>query len=521
MFYFLPDWQQSENFWENTAEPWYRETRKIEFDDTINQLRMLIKSNQSSKMLILSYSPFLRSFLQRQDILGVNSFNAFDVIQGINLKYMRSLNFTDLNWPTDIEFSYTPFLVIARRQDQLYARIEFASNGRLLKIIRFLNDKSSETLLFDDRGFLSSLIYQNKSISEKQQTFFDLNGNWRIKVNYPAMNVEVNPNFYTEFMQKKYDNIEELIVEKFCQYLTKCFSKKDTLIVAAAERQINLVNKIDLPRKQVVFSFFAQRQDIDKQQIVKLTKKAATFIADTDKTVSQLNSISSHTDYPAEVVQISPFDSRLELGHSQQVKKLKILLLVNRLDISDQKPVLSELIKTMKQNQLIELVLVDYQNTQTYWKKVVQQVIQQQKAEDLFVFADQQQIVSKVKNENDFNSTKRKIIWCFLQSEEDVIRQLSDTRLVIDLAKEPDLFLQIASISAGIPQINQVKTSYVEDHKNGLIIKKIDQLKQAVNFYLVGLTNWNQALVYAAKRISEYSSKNLIKKWQKISKEAE
>ncbi|MFT8977046.1 accessory Sec system protein Asp1, partial [Liquorilactobacillus nagelii] len=106
-------------------------------------------------------------------------------------------------------------------------------------------------------------------------------------------------------------------------------------------------------------------------------------------------------------------------------------------------------------------------------------------------------------------------------SEEDVIRQLSDTRLVIDLAKEPDLFLQIASISAGIPQINQVKTSYVEDHKNGLIIKKIDQLKQAVNFYLVGLTNWNQALVYAAKRISEYSSKNLIKKWQKISKEAE
>lgn len=197
------------------------------------------------------------------------------------------------------------------------------------------------------------------------------------------------------------------------------------------------------------------------------------------------------------------------------------MLLVNRLDISDQKPVLSELIKTMKQNQLIELVLVDYQNTQTYWKKVVQQVIQQQKAEDLFVFADQQQIVSKVKNENDFNSTKRKIIWCFLQSEEDVIRQLSDTRLVIDLAKEPDLFLQIASISAGIPQINQVKTSYVEDHKNGLIIKKIDQLKQAVNFYLVGLTNWNQALVYAAKRISEYSSKNLIKKWQKISKEAE
>ena len=195
--------------------------------------------------------------------------------------------------------------------------------------------------------------------------------------------------------------------------------------------------------------------------------------------------------------------------------------MVNRLDISDQKPVLSELIKTMKQNQLIELVLVDYQNTQTYWKKVVQQVIQQQKAEDLFVFADQQQIVSKVKNENDFNSTKRKIIWCFLQSEEDVIRQLSDTRLVIDLAKEPDLFLQIASISAGIPQINQVKTSYVEDHKNGLIIKKIDQLKQAVNFYLVGLTNWNQALVYAAKRISEYSSKNLIKKWQKISKEAE
>lgn len=34
---------------------------------------------------------------------------------------------------------------------------------------------------------------------------------------------------------------------------------------------------------------------------------------------------------------------------------------------------------------------------------------------------------------------------------------------MIDLNTEPDLFLQISSISAGIPQINRYHTEYMKD----------------------------------------------------------
>ena len=39
-------------------------------------------------------------------------------------------------------------------------------------------------------------------------------------------------------------------------------------------------------------------------------------------------------------------------------------------------------------------------------------------------------------------------------NENDIIKELEQTRLIIDVSEEPDLYTQIAGISAGIPQIN-------------------------------------------------------------------
>ncbi|TXZ91760.1 accessory Sec system glycosyltransferase Asp1, partial [Vibrio cholerae] len=47
---------------------------------------------------------------------------------------------------------------------------------------------------------------------------------------------------------------------------------------------------------------------------------------------------------------------------------------------------------------------------------------------------------------------------------------MSQLRVVIDLGDEPDLYLQISAISAGVPQINMIETDYVTPNVNGLII---------------------------------------------------
>ena len=51
--------------------------------------------------------------------------------------------------------------------------------------------------------------------------------------------------------------------------------------------------------------------------------------------------------------------------------------------------------------------------------------------------------------------------------EEYLIRTMSQLRVVIDLGDEPDLYLQISAISAGVPQINMIETDYVTPNVNG------------------------------------------------------
>ena len=44
--------------------------------------------------------------------------------------------------------------------------------------------------------------------------------------------------------------------------------------------------------------------------------------------------------------------------------------------------------------------------------------------------------------------------------ENDIIKELEQTRLIVDLNDEPNLYTQIAGISAGIPQVNRTKTEF-------------------------------------------------------------
>ena len=47
-----------------------------------------------------------------------------------------------------------------------------------------------------------------------------------------------------------------------------------------------------------------------------------------------------------------------------------------------------------------------------------------------------------------------------------------------------------------------------------MIVSDSLELKQALEYYLVGLKRWNEALVYAAGKIVQYSSDNLVNLWK-------
>ena len=101
-----------------------------------------------------------------------------------------------------------------------------------------------------------------------------------------------------------------------------------------------------------------------------------------------------------------------------------------------------------------------------------------------------------------------------LSSEEDVIQCLQKIRVVIDMGKVPNIFVQIASLSAGIPQINRVKSPYVIHGENGRVVETMDELKEAVLLYTEGLREWNKALIHTVRLLEEYSGEKMIEKWK-------
>ena len=105
-------------------------------------------------------------------------------------------------------------------------------------------------------------------------------------------------------------------------------------------------------------------------------------------------------------------------------------------------------------------------------------------------------------------------------NEDDIIKELEKTRLIIDLNEEPNLYTQIAGISAGIPQINQRNTEYVDHLKNGYVLTKGEgELEKAMNYFLKTLKPWNESLIYSIEKIQEYTGQRLIEKWEGWMKE--
>ena len=65
--------------------------KKIEFDDSLHQVRIFQDEDLAPQLLLLAYQPHLRYFLHRHDVLEVGYTAIFDLIQGITDEEMKNL----------------------------------------------------------------------------------------------------------------------------------------------------------------------------------------------------------------------------------------------------------------------------------------------------------------------------------------------------------------------------------------------------------------------------------------------
>ncbi|HFI0352093.1 TPA: accessory Sec system protein Asp1 [Streptococcus suis] len=507
MFYFIPSWYPEDRTWYDNTRIWYRGSMASYFDDSINQMRMFQAAGQDMRLVCLNYMPNLRYFLHRYDLLEVDTFSIFDAIQGIEVEQNQVIDYLDLDWPQGIEFINTPFLVMARLNGELYAQIEFGEEGQMIWIDFFKQGLIHKKLIFDDRGFLSSVIFHSYG-QPYYQDYLGLDGCYRLREYLHPENraVHVHPKLRGHYKQPVYENMGAVIQEVAISYFEK--QVRGTLVVAADSRHQEIIQKVKGNHK-LILSFFKKRYDRDplSHQATLVKDSASLVIADRLGTKEVLKSM---TGVP--VQQISLFDTRLALGKSQRMKEQLIYFVIDHISREEMEKVLLEMFDLMAEQEDVHLALVTYEANPGVIEETeerLEELLASRPEDYLYLEKEEDKHVYEV-----FGPEKTESRICFkaLHSEVDIINELDRARLVLDLAAEPDLYTQIAGISAGIPQINVLETEYVEHLKNGYIIQNRDQVREALEYYLIGLVHWNQALVYSVQKITDYTSGVLVEK---------
>ncbi|MBP2622967.1 accessory Sec system protein Asp1 [Streptococcus oricebi] len=515
MYYVIPAWYGQERAWQMDLLPWYRTVQRLEFDDSIHQLRILQELGQG-QILLLAYMPQLRYFLHRQDIYETKVYSVFDDLQDIQSDQMQVLQIKDFSWPSDCDFIYTPFLVMVYRQDQLYAHIEFGQEGFISQLKFFENQSLSQVQLLDDRGFVSSILYYDGD-RLSHQDYLNPQGDWRFRRYEDGKSphaLVINPRYQTDFKAPSYQSWEDLIFERLADHLAGLQLAESNFILAAHPNHQEALFNLFPPEAAKILSFFVDRNRLEElDQLGALIERADLVLTDRKDLLAGLNE-----HFPAAKAKFhhSPsFDSRLQLGLSQRRKESKIYYQLDLNQILNEYA-LFKILQFVGQNPLTELVLAVYNGQEEGLKRVEAKVWEL--IEDYLKPEDFIKKASKNPQSENQLEENQEIVYRLevknITDELSLIQELEYSRLIVDLNQEPHLYTQLAGISAGLPQINLVASEYVSHLENGYILSEIAELPQVANYYLEGLKNWNQALVYSIDKIAQHTGQQLIERWQ-------
>lgn len=520
MYYFLPAWYRGDQSWDSREQIWFRQNQHG-FDDTINQVRMFTRSEQTAALLVPVYFPNLRHFAYQQGIYEVPRLAVFDYLQGIPADLsVVNLDYHDFTWPADANYVYNPFTVTVFSQAQRYAQIAMGPEGNMIMMDLFKDNQRYRQLDFDDRGFVSRVSDYNAQQQLVRQAYLDHRGNEQFYVAEDGR-VHIVGGAHLARHQGIYPDLRSLITEQFTQFVRDQVHPDDLVIAAADPFHDQMLGKV-IPNDQLVLSYFGDRADLAAADEAALAQHALLTIADSNHNQSQLAQVGART------LQLPPLDTRLSLGISNQERLLKIMLLIDGLSPAALRAVLTIIMTVMNENDLIDLTLLTFQNFQRHEEvtDLVDELNAQLELTDHYTFNQVQAEEAENQLADDLDAARegereRDIHLVAVSSEPQLIQVVHTTRLLIDLSAQPDVFLQIAGISAGIPEILRAESLYVEDGKNGRLLNNVTtDLGPAIHFYLDGLKNWNAALVYAANKIADYTSGRIVKRLQQAIDEA-
>lgn len=514
MYYFIPAWYGTDRPWHFDLIPWYRTFFKLEFDDTFNQIRLLQDQGFRSQLLILSYQPHLRYFLHRHSVLETEAYSVFDDMQDFSVEHSQILSLKDIEWDSECEFIYSPFAILVQRKGRPYAQVEHGVEG-FISHIQYFNSEGqrSEQFIMDDRGLVSSVIYFKDDVAYYQD-YLNTKGIWQFREHLQdGGRIEINPIFGYRFKSLTYHNIGEVIEEFFEKRLSKIYKKNHLFIIPAHQVHNDLMMRTLPEESHKILSLFIDRNPQDTfPTLLPVFNKVDFTLVDREDSLHILKEL--YPENEQYFKHLSPFDTRLRLGRSQTRKTSFIYYQLNFKDGIDEEGIY-QILDFVSKTKDVELIFGTFatdeellEQFEDLIQKIIQERIDSQSLEKDAGYGDSENPLE----DNKVEELRYQVV--NMNDELDLIKTLEFVRLIVDLSKLPHLYTQIAGISAGIPQINRVKTVYVDHLKNGYLISDLSELQKAIHYYLDTLKEWNQALIYSVEKIKEYTGQMFLEKLQ-------
>ena len=524
MIYLIPAWYK-QNSWNECDQNWYVRRTESEYDDTVKQMQLFHRNKVwPSSLLILSFMPNLRHFLHRQGMYRANYWSCFDAMLEIKRTKIGVFSYRDIKWPEGISFDYTSFAIIAYLNNEKYAQVEFGEDGNLIKIDMFKDGMKIRTNYYDDRGFVSgSIVYENGV--EKYQDYLMENGIWKLRVYAEDGHVDVNPQYNTFVLRYKgedysltynslrYDSLDEVIKEVFAEYIALT-EDEDIFCIAAHERHKDIVYYA-LNGRLSILSFFENRMPIDERLSRDSDKGVNYIVADTTNSKNKIQKLVGDS---VPVIDISPYDTRMDFGISQQMQVYKILVTVDALESDFFEEIVSALCAYLSENARAEVHFLTRQTTYNRKKYILQrtrEVLNKIGADERMARDDDEE----QKDLLDENETPKRFFVEQCIDELSVSRCMREQRILVDLSEEPDAYIQIAAVSAAIPQITKYENQYMQDGENGMVVDSAFLLLGALRFFLNSLANWNEAMICASEICKQFSTRALLDRWKEVIEE--
>jgi len=531
MLYFIPAWYQ-QNQWKELEQNWHTRRMHTEFDDTVKQVQMFHRSgNRDYKILLLSHTPNFRHFLHRQGVYHAPYWSVFDSIQEIERKKTVVFSFHNLDWPEHIEFVYTPFVVIAYLENVKYAQINFGEAGNPIEVSMYRQGVLSRRNIYDDRGFVSATeVYNNGDIAYTD--YLTENGSTKMRLYAQTGAVEINEKLNTylvsangitkkcTFEKTIYSSLTEVILEVLKMHFTL---NNDDDIFCIAMHELNVIAmEAFVKNKKCILSFYGDRYRIkDHPEGKEFVRSAKYLITDSEATTRYLKR--EMGEDISNVIDISPYDSRMDFGISEQLTVQKILVPVDGLPDDRFKALMLALADYLgtNENAMIHIFTrrANYNLPEQLLNKIADILVENGYDRRMVIPDEKDDTTAENEELNLEDGAEEPAVRFVVEQcvdELSVSKCIREQRIMIDMRHNPDLYLQINCISSAIPQIVRRETQYMQDGHNGLVVTEFEKIPQALNHFLGSLANWNQAKVYSYNISQKFTTKHLLEKWKKV-----